>query len=172
MKRTIKVTGLLIGFIALAAGGYYFIQQSDSKKNEIMEVAKDIEERNVQGDQSEQEEKPKAAGGEVDMLEGEVQTLLHKMTHQKVKAKEKWGAVEMTPENIEGLLTIVQENKTLYEYGDYYEEVLSQWQSGDFSNSVDVHNFIWQLNGGTIGKATGRLSKAEEKKYIEKNFKD
>lgn len=33
--------------------------------------------------------------------------------------------------------------------------MLLQWKNLDFSNAVDVHNYVWEKLGGTVGKATG-----------------
>ena len=30
---------------------------------------------------------------------------------------------------------------------------LIKWQDGDFSNAVDVHNYVWEMLDGTVGKA-------------------
>lgn len=99
------------------------------------------------------------------------QARLHQMTHQKVKADTKWGQIEMTPENIALMIAILERDGVEYTKEDYYWEVLNAWKNGDFSNAVDVHNTIWEWQGGTIGKATGLLSPEEENRYIESHFR-
>ncbi|TWT05905.1 DUF6241 domain-containing protein [Planomicrobium sp. CPCC 101079] len=175
MKKTLLAGGAILGIIALiGSGGYFYIQQSFSKsaEEEITAAAQVITDREVETEVEEVSKESNAGGSEEDMDEKRIQKYVHLMTHQKVEAKEKWGAVEITPENIENLLTIVEMNQDQYEHAEYYKEVLTQWQKGDFSNAVEVHNYIWQLNGGTVGRATGLLDEAEEQAYIKKHFKD
>ncbi len=43
---------------------------------------------------------------------------------------------------------------------------LERWEKGDFSQTVEEHNFLWEIQGGDTGKATERLSPEEEKKYV------
>ncbi|TWT24235.1 DUF6241 domain-containing protein [Planomicrobium sp. CPCC 101110] len=175
MKKTLLASGAILGIIALIGfGGYLYIQQSFSKtaEEEITIAAQGITEQEGEPEVEEVSKEPIEGGNKGDMDEKRIQKYLHLMTHQKVEAKEKWGAVEMTPENIENLLTIVESNQGRYENAAYYIEVLTQWQKGDFANAVEVHNYIWQLNGGTVGRATGLLDAAEEQIYIKKNFKD
>ncbi|WP_416826451.1 DUF6241 domain-containing protein [Ectobacillus polymachus] len=45
------------------------------------------------------------------------------------------------------------------------------WKKGDFSNSVDVHNKIWNWQGGNIGAATRLLTADEENRFIAENFR-
>lgn len=175
MKKTLLAGGTIIGIIAmLGFGGYLYIQQSFSEtaEEEITIAAQGITEQEGETKVEEMSKGSNEGGSEADMDEKRIQKYLHLMTHQKVEAKEKWGAVEMTPENIGNLLTIVESNQGQYENATYYIEVLTQWQKGDFTNAVEVHNYIWQLNGGTVGRATGPLDAAEEQIYIKKNFKD
>ncbi|ALS77902.1 hypothetical protein AUO94_04245 [Planococcus kocurii] len=167
MKLILKTIAVSVAVLALlAAGGYYFITKHSSGGKEIQQVAEKIEER-----QSQSTEKAGNKDSEADMEEREVQIHLHQMTHQKVVDKEKNGAVEMTDENIEGLLTIVNANKHYYENGDYYEQTLISWQQDDFSTIVSAHNTVWSWYSGTAGRATGRLSAEEEQQFIEKNFR-
>lgn len=175
MKKTFLASGVILGILALiGVGGYFFIQQSFSEtaEEEITAAAQEITERQDEPKAEEASEKSDAGSSEAEMEEKQIQKYLHLMTHQKVEAKDKWGAVEMTPENIGNLLTIIETNERYYEHAEYYTEVLTQWQKGDFSNAVEVHNYIWQLNGGTIGRATGLMNAKEEQAYIGKHFKD
>jgi hypothetical protein len=45
-----------------------------------------------------------------------------------------------------------------------------KWEAGDFSSIDKDHNFLWDIEGGNIGKAKGILSAADEKKFIEQTF--
>lgn len=103
------------------------------------------------------------------MSEDDLQQKIHDMSHQKVKAAQKWGSLEITPERIDHLISVVESGN--YEHSHVYLDILYGWKEGDFSEADKDHNTIWRLQGGTIGKATGVLSVAEEQKYIEKHFR-
>jgi Family of unknown function (DUF6241) len=105
------------------------------------------------------------------MEESAVQQAIHDMSHQKVKAKSKWGALQITPDRISRLIDVVEANEMNYQQSDLYLDILKRWSKGDFSSASRDHNSIWKLQGGTVGEAKGLLSKEEEQKYIEKNFK-
>ena len=100
-----------------------------------------------------------------DLTDVDYQEYIHGMSHQKVKADEKWGFYKITDERIdwliEGLKIADLKHKSVY------EEILNKWDKGDFSTADDDHNAIWNLQGGTIGKAYGILTPEEEKAYIE-----
>ncbi|WP_208601389.1 DUF6241 domain-containing protein [Halobacillus dabanensis] len=101
------------------------------------------------------------------------QQQIHNMTHQKVIAAEKWGKQQITPEQIDrllGILKTIEETERHYEHFDFYKKTLEAWDGGNFSNSVMVHNTIWEWQNGSVGKATGLLSEEEERQYIENNF--
>lgn len=51
-----------------------------------------------------------------------------------------------------------------------YREVLGRWGNEDFSKIVDERNFIWSKNEGTIGRATDRLTKEQEREYLVKEY--
>ncbi|WP_456272197.1 DUF6241 domain-containing protein [Bacillus sp. AK031] len=104
----------------------------------------------------------------VSMSEQAVQQHIHDMSHQKVEAVPKWGRLQITPERIEGLISVVESGS--YEHAHVYLDILYGWKDGDFSEADKDHNTIWRLQGGTIGKATGLLSQDEERAYVEKHF--
>ncbi len=95
---------------------------------------------------------------------------LHAMSHQKVRAGEKWSFFEITDERIAFLLQQLDE-KT-YKNDEEYREILTRWQKGDFSQAVSDHNTVWRLMGGNIGKAKGLLSAKQEKDYLEKQTRE
>lgn len=92
---------------------------------------------------------------------------IHGMSHQKVVAEKKWGFYEIHPERIEWLLQGLNEDNQLNS-AEQYEDILKRWKNEDFSQVDKDHNTIWNLQGGTVGKATGILEQAEEQAYIEK----
>ncbi len=61
-------------------------------------------------------------------IEDEVVLAMHKMTHQKIKAEEKWGVIPMTAENIEEINTILDSRG---------------FPNGDFSTIAEDHNYLW-----------------------------
>ena len=94
-----------------------------------------------------------------------IREYIHAMSHQKVRAKEKWSFFQITDERIDYLLGQLKINKYEDEY--VYEDILTSWKEGDFSGVVEDHNTIWRMQDGNIGKATSPLNAEQEKKYIE-----
>lgn len=103
--------------------------------------------------------------------DAEIQDVIHQMSHQKVIADRKWGAIEITPARLITMDRILEQNKMHLEFYDTYREILDRWIHNDFSEADADHNEIWYLQGGTVGKATGVLSEQEEKEYIQAVFK-
>lgn len=177
MKVVLKTLMIsIIGLSVVGGAGYWFLQGSfgegGNDGEDISAVAEQIELREGSNANGEVSESTEAADDEgADMLESKVQIYLHQMTHQKIVATEKHGAVEMTQENIKNMLKIVRENYDFYENGDFYEQTLSAWEQGDFSNAVSVHNTIWTWHNGTVGRATGVMSAEQEQKFVEDHFR-
>lgn len=94
---------------------------------------------------------------------------MHEMSHQKVKAEAKWGAVEMTEERVNMLYSIV--NNSNFKEKLPLLKILSKWKAEDFRTADQDHNTLWEILGGTIGKAEGILSIEEEKAFIEQTFR-
>ncbi|PWA05295.1 hypothetical protein DCC39_18185 [Pueribacillus theae] len=104
--------------------------------------------------------------------ESSIMRTLHEMTHQKIKADEKWGAVAMTKENIETMIKVVEDHKKDLDHYDLYMGILNDWKVGNFSRADKQHNKLWKLERGNVGKAKGLLSKEEEQEYIKAHFDD
>ncbi|WP_226657614.1 DUF6241 domain-containing protein [Guptibacillus hwajinpoensis] len=105
--------------------------------------------------------------------ENKFQDYIHGMTHQKVIAEDKWGIYQISEERIDNMLEVldkVEGTAEEYKYQDFYTEALIEWDNGNFNNAVDVHNHIWNLNGGTIGKAERLMTTEEEQAYIEETY--
>ncbi|OCA88170.1 hypothetical protein A8F94_10195 [Bacillus sp. FJAT-27225] len=102
------------------------------------------------------------------MRETTMQNNIHFMSHQKVRADDKWGSVPLTEQRVDRLLAILEAKK--FKHEALYLDILTRWKEGDFSRVDKDHNAIWDLLGGTVGKAYGILSAEEEKKYIEKYY--
>lgn len=172
MKRLSKTQMLIILFAVLAIGFYYFYSTGSFPFQKASVVVKEEKTKEgepvlqIQDATTEQAEKEFP----VDMPETEVMAALHKMSHQKVVARKKWGAIPLTPQRVDRLLSVVTQNKSKYKNSEVYIDILNRWADGDFSHADDDHNVIWNLQGGTVGKATGLASTNEEKEFIEQNF--
>ncbi|WP_051189047.1 DUF6241 domain-containing protein [Halalkalibacillus halophilus] len=94
------------------------------------------------------------------------QEYIHGMSHQKIHADEKWGFYLITDRRIEWLLNGLDQ-VDVGENEEEYRDILERWKAGDFSQADVDHNIIWNMQGGTIGKATGVMTKEEEQAYIE-----
>lgn len=106
----------------------------------------------------------------MDMSEEAIKKAIHGMSHQKVEAEDKWGFIPLTAERVNRLIAVVEKNKGSYQNSDLYLDILNRWKDNDFSRADSDHNAIWNLQGGTIGKASGVLSVEEEKAFIEEHF--
>lgn len=103
----------------------------------------------------------------MNMSEYDIQVVIHAMSHQKVKAEDKWTSILMTPERVNRLLEVVSVKVQRFEKnGPLYLEILQRWASGDFSKVDQDHNAIWQLQGGTVGQATWILTEQQEEDFI------
>ncbi|CAI9391520.1 DUF6241 domain-containing protein [Niallia sp. Sow4_A1] len=173
-KSWLKYCIWSISFLLLIGVGTYIYYQhyfTDSIEGSFVSVEGEAI------DQSIEKSKSKEVEGEVDISkidydywhEDRVISTMHEMTHQKVRADQKWGAVEMTEERIDMLNDIVK-NST-YHNKDALLKILSKWKEGDFRTADEDHNALWSLQDGNIGKATGILSEEEEQEFIEKTFK-
>lgn len=103
--------------------------------------------------------------------EGDVVSIMHHMTHQKVKADDKWMSIEMTPKRVNLLIQVIEQKGRTWKHKEAILEIAKKWDAGDFSEIADDHNYFWKLEKGNIGEATGILSKEQEQDFIEKNFK-
>ncbi|WP_411953998.1 DUF6241 domain-containing protein [Alkalibacillus sp. S2W] len=110
-------------------------------------------------------------GDEIDqaqLTDHDVQVYIHKMSHQKVEASEKWGFYLITDERIEWLQSGVEAASENLEHSDTYQSILNAWAEGDFSQANDHHNTVWELQDGTVGYARDVLTSEEEEAYINK----
>lgn len=96
---------------------------------------------------------------------------IHYMTHQKVQANSKQGALEITPERIDIMLEQAEAFSDSEHY-PFYIEVLTAWDEGDFSNAVYAHNYVWNANDGDIGEAYALSDDDQEAAFVEANFRD
>ena len=102
--------------------------------------------------------------------QSEVMAYMHRMTHQKIQANEKWRATPMVQENIDIIFNLLQASE--FEDKDVLLQIASRWKEGDFSRVDKDHNTIWRMQGGTIGEAYGIMTVEEERWFILNNFDD
>lgn len=174
MKKKIIIVSIILSFIILGVGVYYIGEILDKPTEEEIQIAQDVIERFFT---TPEDEMP--PGEKIDLFESfpddlkeeTMQSILHEMSHQKIKADEKWGKFLITRERVQRLLEVAKLNETSYEHSEVYVRILEKWVKGDFSSADKDHNDIWTLQDGTVGKADGLLSPVEEIKYIAKHFK-
>lgn len=82
-----------------------------------------------------------------DLEEFKMRNIIHNMSHQKVKTKNdiKIGNTQITQAKVDRLLEIAKHNMKHYDNGDVYIKILERWSGGDFSNAVEDHNSIWEM---------------------------
>jgi len=100
--------------------------------------------------------------------ESEVIEVMHHMTHQKVKADKKWGTTPMIPSTINEIYDVISNSD--FARKEELLAIVERWKNGDFSRADDDHNYFWNYQNGTIGKAYGLMNEAEEKRFIINNF--
>ncbi|MFL0248755.1 DUF6241 domain-containing protein [Candidatus Clostridium stratigraminis] len=93
-------------------------------------------------------------GQKYNLLDEErVLRLIHEMTHTKVISDVSDRYVEITPERVDELILAIA--KSNWDDKAFLLEHLKRWKNNDFSKSVELHNYIWEKEGGIIGKANG-----------------
>ncbi|RKF50039.1 hypothetical protein BCY92_23725 [Bacillus wiedmannii] len=147
----------IIAMIVIAIGAVFGVTKL---LNYIEEEEKSLKTQKVMSQQDKKvaEEKPQFS-------EDEIISTMHRMVHQKVKSSEKWGFIEMTNKEIVSAKKAV-ESSTNFKHKSKLLATLERWEKGDFSQTVEEHNFLWEIQGGDTGKATERLSPEEEKQYV------
>lgn len=168
MKRKIILFSLGIVLI-LTFGGYYAVTTnvfnpiSEDEKQQMTEEAKEVIEKDFDVTTTDDELIKYESYDE-----GAILQVVHNMTHQKVDADKKWGAAKITKDRVEKLYSIVTESK--FKNKQVLLDILDPWRNEDFTNAVEAHNKIWNIQGGNVGKAKRLLTPLEELEYIEKHF--
>lgn len=174
MKQILVISAVSVCVLLLAGyGGYQYLVNKHEKEN--LEVKEKADAAGITEEEFiEQTQQIEGISYKVDLDENstqeEVIDVMHKMTHQKVRAEQKWGAIPMIPETINDVYEIV--SKSSFERKESLLEILERWKSGDFSKADEDHNYFWTYQGGTVGKAYGIMSKNEEVEFIKNNFKE
>ncbi|GAE93296.1 hypothetical protein JCM21714_2367 [Gracilibacillus boraciitolerans JCM 21714] len=173
MVGWIVALGLGVAVLGLAIFvGFALLSENDveeTRQAELTETESAAEQESKKTEEEASiEEEVQEVNAEKILSESAYMDTLHQMTHQKIYADQKWGAVEITEERMELMLNIAEESN--FTHRDFYIETLTSWQNDNFSNAVEVHNYIWEQQNGTIGRATRMLTDEEQQQYIEKYF--
>ena len=181
MRKRLKVAGVIFAVVITGILGTYKIIDNaasyDEKKQDPIDNGPSIVSRAApkQGTKQEIKEQTGKIGGvefDTDLNENstefEVVDVMHKMTHQKVRSEDKWGAIPMSEDTVNQVYDIV--SKSNFEQKDSLLAIIDKWKNDNFENVVSDHNFFWSLQDGTIGKAYGKMSPKEEAEFIKNNF--
>lgn len=150
-----------------------------SQSEEIEDINKEIEEEikeegQVWSDEEETEEKYIQVYEEdvyVPFDEESSKQLIHEMSNGIINAVDdmKRGYTEISPKTIdvaiEGLKNIQDEGTR-----NYLRNELNKWKNGNFDNGVEVHNCVWNMLDGEIGRA-GSIDYKEVEKIKNNHFK-
>ncbi|WP_215192916.1 DUF6241 domain-containing protein [Exiguobacterium sp. s7] len=99
---------------------------------------------------------------------------MHLMTHQKISARSKWGAIPMTPQNIQQSAEYLNLLKSKFKIrDDMYAElnvILENWSQGDFSKTDTEQDRLLHFLQASRGFSNGLATKNEEELFILNNF--
>jgi len=169
----ILVIGAFIAIIYLDVNENYFTKEKETNSNAGIEnenVSEVVKVGNVEENEENIDKYVNPFHEEYkqeELRDRHYQDYIHKMSHQKVIADTKWGFYKITDVRIDWLLASLDVTYDFLDEGKVYREILTKWKNEDFSKVDQDHNTIWNLQGGSIGEATGILSTEEEKEYIE-----
>ncbi|MEN8079208.1 DUF6241 domain-containing protein [Clostridioides difficile] len=142
LKKFIVILLVLIislsTILVLWSNGYEIVNFAFNKVNEITEE-KDVEEKPQVVEET--------VATPVDL--NEIYDKVHLMANTIIVAEdgEIWGTYQITKDDLSNVKNQVLGND------DYLYNELSKWLELDFSNAVEVHNYVWEKLGGTVGKA-------------------
>ncbi|WP_100012138.1 DUF6241 domain-containing protein [Lentibacillus sediminis] len=171
-----RIIWIIASITVVAIGLYIYTAGSDTQgdEDETVEAARE----NSGGTVTEEDLEEFAEQGlnpfglsksQEELTDIDYREYIHGMSHQKVDASEKWGFYEITDSRIQWLLDGLglEDNKRELTDLDVYKDILERWKAGDFSRVDEDHNVIWEMQGGTVGRATGILSPEEEQEYLQ-----
>lgn len=177
MKKVLIITAVFLSVAVLGVFGFYKYLVYQDEQNQL-EIEKKAEAAGIS--EEEFKEQTQLIGGisyevslDQDSTADDVISVMHKMTHQKVRAEDKWGAIPMTEDTIKQVYDAV--SKKDFDDMELKEDlmyILEKWQNNDFRSVDEDHNFFWKYQDGTIGRAYGTMSRDEELEFIRNNFKN
>ncbi len=181
MKTLLKILGIIAGMavigVALTYGILYYLNNSKPTAKKTSIAAPAVE---VLADSKVKTENAKILENgnyslpnsdfnkDFKWTDEKVQTALHEMAHQKVKADQKWGYIFITQERIESLIEIVKSGNMNQKSA--YIGILERWKQGKYEKVDADHNTIWKLQSGNLGEGKGIMSQDEQKDLINKVF--
>ena len=187
LKKVFILTLIIFALFCAGGAGTYKIINNAKKYNEkqdLQKVTTEISSETVENIEKveplteaqlrEQEQIDRIAEMKYDLNLNEdatqdiVMNVMHKMTHQKVRAEKKEGALPMSNDTINQVHHVVYNSN--FEWKDDLLDILAEWRIGNFSRIAGDHNYLWEFQGGTSGKAYGQLGLAEEEEFINQNF--
>ncbi|WP_090689292.1 PRK06770 family protein [Bacillus sp. 166amftsu] len=181
MKTLLKILGIIAGMavigVALTYGILYYLNNSKptAKKTSIAAPAVEVlADSKVKTENAKILENGNYSLPNSDFnknfkwTDEKVQTALHEMAHQKVKADQKWGYIFITQERIESLIEIVKSGNMNQKSA--YIGILERWKQGKYEKVDADHNTIWKLQSGNLGEGKGIMSQDEQKDLINKVF--
>ncbi|WP_251548628.1 DUF6241 domain-containing protein [Neobacillus muris] len=178
MKRILLITVIVLAVLAGGIFGFFKILDNASGYEEKQEASQNdagsVEDAATKQEEIEKQQTEKIGGVQYDIgidqtsSQEAVLEAMNKMTHQKVKAEDKWGAIPMIPDTINQVYEIVSNSH--FELKTDLLEILDKWKNRDFSQVDADHNYIWNQQGGTVGRAYGIMSQSEEKTFVLNNF--
>ena len=123
-----------------------FIKPSEYKVNKLYNEGGEFEDEVLDDKEGKQIQEPKTEYLAVQFI--------HKMSNRIINPIDgrKYGSIKITPKTIElainGLELIESDEDRKHLYNE-----LNKWKNGKFENAVDVHNYVWYMLDGEIGKA-------------------
>lgn len=168
MKKIILSLVAVVCLVALVFGSQWLLSKGKNKEEDIATASAE----EIAEGKSPQSKQVSGALPNLDInsssSQDELLSVMHKMTHQKIIANEKWGAIPMTRDHIVTVHEIIELSN--YPNKNDLLKITTRWINGDFGRVDNDHNTIWTLQGGSIGKAQGIMTEEEERWFIIHNF--
>lgn len=123
-----------------------FIKPSEYKVNKLYNEGGEFEDEVLDDKEGKQIQEPKTEYLAVQFI--------HKMSNSIINPIDgrKYGSIKITPKTIELAINGLELIKSDEDRKHLYNE-LNKWKNGKFENAVDVHNYVWYMLDGEIGKA-------------------
>ena len=132
--------------IGLGLGGSSVNKSLAVNKTEVKEKneSKDMEMENKEKDYTE-----KAADNEYNVEQLYYEVHLRVNTIIIAEDDEVWEVIEIDRNFLNNTVPLLKGKD------DYLYKELLKWNDLDFSTSVEIHNYVWEKLGGTVGKSIG-----------------
>lgn len=140
---------ILVAILALGTGYYFYTTHSAAKMSEkVFNKNINVSKGGVVTSKDNTKAVVKVRN------ETEIYNEIHKMANTKIIAEDNkiWGQIEITPEICNEL--IAELSYSNYSDKDTLVKWLTEWKNKDYSDSIEIHNYVWNKLNGNIGKAT------------------